>query len=190
MTKLTTPKVESGKEASAFNLLSAHDNNHYNLEDFRNQSGLVVAFICNHCPYVKAIVKRMAGEAKKMQEMGIGFIAINANDAIKYPDDSFEMMTVFAMQYKFSFPYLHDATQKVATQYGAICTPDIFGFDSKLKLRYRGRFDEHPFINGQQRKNNKSHNSELFRAMQDIVQYGEYQNDQIASIGCSIKWAE
>ena len=191
MVALTTPDAEFGKKAAAFKLRSAHDNKQYSLADCYGEKGLVVAFICNHCPYVKAIVTRKVREAKKLKEIGVGFVVINPNDAIRYPDDSFDKMQEFAAQHGFEFPYLHDETQEIAKKYGAVCTPDFFGFNKDLQLQYRGRLDKPPAVeDGQMLEDSRQHDSELFKAMQIISEVDKHDQKQLPSIGCSIKWKE
>jgi peroxiredoxin len=146
-------------------------------------NGLVVMFICNHCPYVKAVVDRIVREAKGLRELGVGAVAINSNDASAYPEDSFENMVVFARRHGFGFPYLHDESQNVARAYGAVCTPDFFGFDRQRVLRYRGRLD----ASGRQAAAPETAR-ELYEAMKQVVETGRAPAEQMASIGCSIKW--
>ncbi|MCV3242548.1 thioredoxin family protein [Mesorhizobium sp. ZC-5] len=148
-------------------------------------NGLVVAFICNHCPYVKAVIARIARDAADLKKEGIGFVAISSNDAGSYPEDSFDNMKLFAASHGFSFPYLYDEDQKVAAAYKAACTPDFFGFNSDLTLQYRGRLDA-------SRKEAGAENlrRDLFEAMKQVARTGNGPQDQIASIGCSIKWKE
>jgi peroxiredoxin len=146
-------------------------------------NGLVVMFICNHCPYVKAVVDRIVRDAKALRELGVGAVAINSNDASAYPEDSFENMVVFARRHGFGFPYLHDESQNVARAYGAVCTPDFFGFDRQRVLRYRGRLD----ASGRQAAAPETAH-ELYEAMKQVVETGRAPAEQMASIGCSIKW--
>ena len=181
MVALTTPKVEVGWKARDFDLLSI-DGNYYNLEKVKGKNGLVVAFICNHCPYVKSIVDKIAKEAEELGKLGVGFVAINSNDTIAYPEDSYERMQIFAQQHNFQFPYLLDETQKVAKDYGAVCTPDFFGFNANLELQYRGRLDSAKMDIMPNAKR------ELFIAMSEVVETGEFKGEQNPSIGCSIKW--
>ena len=148
-------------------------------------NGLVVAFICNHCPYVKAVVDRMVRDANDLKEHGVGFVAVNSNDAMAYPEDSFDNMKRFAAAHDFTFPYLHDEDQTVARTYGAACTPDFFGFNGELKLQYRGRLDA-----SRRDAAPPDLRRDLFEAMQRIATTGIGPRDQVASIGCSIKWKE
>ena len=144
--------------------------------------GLVVAFICNHCPYVKAVIHRIVRDAVDLEAHGIGFVAISSNDAEAYPEDSFDNMVRVAREKQFPFPYVLDETQAVAKAYGAQCTPDFFGFNAKLELQYRGRIDS----SGRQAVPNARR--ELFDAMVAVAQTGRGPAEQTPSIGCSIKW--
>ncbi|CAN7302445.1 thioredoxin family protein [Mesorhizobium sp. LjRoot246] len=148
-------------------------------------NGLVVVFICNHCPYVKAVISRIVRDANNLKAEGIGFVAINSNDADTYPEDSFDHMKLFATTNGFSFPYLHDEPQIVARDYAAVCTPDFFGFNSELRLQYRGRLDASRREAGQ-----PGLRRDLFEAMKQVARTGDGPLDQIASIGCSIKWKD
>jgi peroxiredoxin len=146
-------------------------------------NGLVVAFICNHCPYVKAVIDRMVRDANELKEHGIGFVAISANDAENYPEDSFPNMKRFAEQHGFTFPYLYDEDQTVARAYDAVCTPDFFGFNGKLELQYRGRIDA-----SRKEAGAADIRRDLYEAMVQVAKTGEGPRDQIPSMGCSIKW--
>lgn len=146
-------------------------------------NGLVVAFICNHCPYVKAVISRIVRDAADLEAEGVGFVAINSNDAEAYPEDSFGNMKRFAAQYRLPFLYLHDEAQKVARTYGAACTPDFFGFNREFKLQYRGRLDA-----SRKEAGPPDLRRDLFEAMKEVARTGAGPKDQIASIGCSIKW--
>jgi peroxiredoxin len=181
MVALTTPEVDKGWKAEEFNLISV-DGNYYDLDEVKVDNGLVVAFICNHCPYVKSIVDKIAREANELKELGVGFVAINSNDSISYPEDSYENMKIFASEHNFNFPYLLDNTQEIAKKYDAVCTPDFFGFNSKLELQYRGRLDsaKKDIIPDAKR--------ELFIAMSEVAKTSEFNGEQIPSIGCSLKW--
>ncbi|MBB2970353.1 thioredoxin family protein [Mesorhizobium sp. RMAD-H1] len=147
--------------------------------------GLVVAFICNHCPYVKAVIRRIVRDARDLKKLGIGFVAINSNDAEAYPADSYENMKIFARENAFPFPYLHDADQTVARAYGAACTPDFFGFNAAGELQYRGRLDA-----SRKEEGAPDLRRDLFEAMRQVAETGQGPREQIASIGCSIKWRE
>jgi len=145
--------------------------------------GLLVAFICNHCPYVQAIVDRLVRDARELQDAGIGVVAISSNDVTAYPEDSFDNMRAFAHKHGFCFPYLYDASQEVARAYGAVCTPDFFGFNRDLQLEYRGRLD----ASGRQPAAPDA-KRELLEAMKQIAATGRGPAEQTPSIGCSIKW--
>ena len=153
------------------------------LEQLKGNNGTVIAFICNHCPYVIAIAERLSFEATELKKYSINTIAIMSNDVTQYPQDSFEKMNIFAKKYNFKFCYLYDETQKVAKSYGAVCTPDIFGFDRSLKLKYRGRIDS-----GVMKSKNSQIDRELYKAMLKIKNDGEGPLEQFNSFGCSIKW--
>ena len=181
MVALSTPKTKKDWKAKDFKL-RAVDEKFYSLADVRGEKGLVVAFICNHCPFVQAISQKIARDAKELREIGIGFIAINSNDATTYPEDSFERMKEFAEQNNFTFPYVIDSSQKVAKEYGAVCTPDFFGFNNILKLQYRGRLDAAKTDHISDTKR------ELFLAMSEVAKTGKFTGESIPSIGCSIKW--
>jgi len=186
MVALSTPPAYKGWQAPDFTLFDT-DAVRYNLTDIPHKSGLVIAFICNHCPYVKTIADRISKEAIALEKIGVGFIAINSNDTKAYPEDSYENMKIFAKQHQFQFPYFIDETQEVAHKYGAVCTPDFFGFDGDLKLQYRGRLDSKgPATPG----NGEKYVRELFLAMSTIASKQEYVGPQFPSIGCSIKWKE
>ncbi len=163
--------------------LPATDGRTYALKDVAGKNGTVIVFICNHCPYVKAVIDRLAADARALMAEGIGFAAICANDAKEYPEDSFVNMKHFAATHRLPFPYLHDESQEVARAYGAVCTPDFFGYGRDLKLKYRGRLDA-----GRTSPPPKGARRELVEAMRAIAATGEAPKDQIPSIGCSIKW--
>jgi peroxiredoxin len=148
----------------------------------RGPNGLVVMFICNHCPYVKAVIDRIVRDCKELQSHGIGSIAVMSNDPADYPEDSFDNMKRVAREKNFPFPYVFDESQEVARAYGAACTPDFFGFDSSLELKYRGRLD------ASRRDAVPDARRELFEAMVQVAKTGTAPKEQIASIGCSIKW--
>ena len=168
--------------APDFNLKSV-DNNYYSLESLKGLKGTVIVFICNHCPYVISIVKRLNFEAKELKKINVNTVAIMSNDTISYPKDSFENMKKFSIKYNFIFPYLYDETQETAKKYKAICTPDFFGFNSFLKLEYRGRIDSDVMDNS-----NKNNHRELFYAMKQISKTNKGPEEQFNSFGCSIKW--
>lgn len=157
----------------------------HSIFDQAGQNGLVVAFICNHCPYVKSVIKRIVRDANDLAKQGVGFVAINSNDASAYPEDSFDKMKLFAAANDFTFPYLYDEDQSVARAYGAACTPDFFGFNSELTLQYRGRLDA-----SRKEEGAADLRRDLYEAMRQVARTGNGPADQIASIGCSIKWRE
>ena len=171
-----------GESAPDFRL-PATDGRTCALMDVAGAKGTVVVFICNHCPYVKAVIGRLAANARVLIGEGVGFAAISSNDAASYPEDSFPKMRKFALAHDFPFPYLHDETQNVARAYGAVCTPDFFGFDLDLKLKYRGRLDE-----GRTTPPPADARRELLDAMRAIAEGLPAPANQVPSIGCSIKW--
>jgi peroxiredoxin len=166
-------------------ILPGVDGNEHQLSDHVGPGGLVVAFICNHCPYVKAVIGRIVRDANALRAHGVGFVAINSNDAVSHPEDSFEKMREFSRQHRMSFPYLHDRDQSIARAYGAACTPDFFGFNANMKLQYRGRLDASRAQEGA-----PDLRRDLYEAMVQVAQTGEGPREQVASIGCSIKWKE
>ena len=155
----------------------------YSLADVVGPKGTLIMFICNHCPYVLAVIDRITRDARDLSALGIGVAAICANDAETYPRDNFPAMTDMAQRHAFPFPYLHDATQQVAEVYGAACTPDFFGFDKRDGLQYRGRLDASRKESGP-----ADLRRDLFEAMKQIAETGKVPRDQIPSMGCSIKW--
>lgn len=163
--------------------LPATDGRTYALDDVAGERGTVIAFICNHCPYVIAVIDRLVADARALKQEGIGFAAICSNDAETYPDDSFPNMQRFAEAHDFPFPYLHDESQAVAKAYGAVCTPDFFGYGKDRRLKYRGRLDE-----GRTTPPPKGARRELLEAMRAVAATNEAPKEQFASIGCSIKW--
>lgn len=177
-----TPQVELGLKAPPFTL-PATDGKTYSLADLKGARGTVVMFICNHCPYVHAMIGRAVRAAGELAPLGVATIAICSNDAARYPEDSFANMRLFAGEHAFPFPYLHDETQKVAKAYGAVCTPDFFGFNDKLELAYRGRLDA-----GRTEPPPAGAPRELFEAMRLVAQTGKGPVVQTPSVGCSIKW--
>ena len=176
------PTVELDVPAPDFRL-PATDGKAYSLDDIAGENGTVIVFICNHCPYVKAVIDRLVDDARQLMADGVGFAVICSNDAVNYPEDSFDNMKAFAATHGFPFPYLHDESQDVAKAYGAVCTPDYFGYDSKRSLKYRGRLDE-----GRTNRPPPGAKRELLDAMRSISATGEAPQDQNPSIGCSIKW--
>ena len=182
MTLTETPICNFGEKAKNFDLIST-DNKKISLNDVKGKNGTLVMFICNHCPYVKAIIKNIVEDVKYLETLNIKSVAIMSNDVKNYPEDSFENMITFSKLNNFSFPYLFDETQKIAKDYGAVCTPDFFGYNSNLELQYRGRIRElknlKPVIKG---------DSDLMTAMKLIVETGTGPKKQIPSMGCNIKW--
>ncbi len=173
-----------GKKAIDFSLLGI-DGNTWTLESCIGEHGLLVMFICNHCPYVKAIQQRLVRDAFDLKAFGIESVAIMSNDTTNYPEDSFENMKVIASKFGFPFPYLFDSTQEVAKAYRAICTPDFFGYNADLELQYRGRLDASGMDAAPENLKR-----DLFEAMQSIAETGLGPKDQIPSVGCSIKWKD
>ena len=181
---MTIAQMELAPGATAPDFrLPATDGRSYALKDVGGEKGTVIVFICNHCPYVKAVIGRLVADARLLMAEGVGFAAICSNDAASYPEDSFAKMGEFARKHDFPFPYLHDETQDVARAYGAVCTPDFFGFDRDLKLKYRGRLDE-----GRTTPPPSNARRELLEAMRAIATDRPAPANQVPSIGCSIKW--
>ena len=177
------PEVcEFGKTAPDFRL-PATDGKTYSLSDVAGPKGVVIAFICNHCPYVLAVLDRIIRDARELSDHGVGFAAICSNDSSTHPADSFVNMVAIASQREFPFPYLHDEDQSVARSYEAVCTPDFFGFNGEKKLQYRGRLDASRSSAGPEELRR-----DLYEAMIAIAATGEGPRDQISSMGCSIKW--
>lgn len=177
----TVESITLGVPAPDFRL-PATDGRTYTFDEVAGPRGTVIVFICNHCPYVKAVIERLVTDARTLTAEGIGFAAICANDSESYPDDSFDNMKRFAEAHAFAFPYLHDEDQSVARNFGAVCTPDFFGYDAARMLRYRGRLDE-----GRTSPPPAHAKRELLEAMRAIAR-GEAPSGQTPSIGCSIKW--
>ncbi|MFK5948621.1 MAG: thioredoxin family protein [Methylococcales bacterium] len=182
MVSLNPPVCDFGKKAVNFDLPGT-DGQHWTLEKCMGEKGLLVMFICNHCPYVKAIHQRLLRDTAELKSLGIASVAISSNDVNNYPEDSFENMQLLAKQLNFDFPYLLDETQEVAKQYGAVCTPDFFGYNSRLELQYRGRLDA-----SKKETADKNVKRDLFDAMKQVAQTKHGPKEQIASMGCSIKW--
>lgn len=177
-----TPVCEFGKPAPDFRLL-ATDGRWRTLADCRGARATLVMFICNHCPYVKASIDRIVAVCNELSPFGMQTMAIMPNDVATYLEDSFDNMKRFAQAHKFPFPYLYDETQETAHAYGAVCTPDFFGYNVKLELQYRGRLDE-----GRISLPRSGAERELFDAMRQIIETGLGPKEQIPSIGCSVKW--
>lgn len=162
--------------------LKGIDDKFYSPDNFSDKDILVIIFICNHCPYVKAVIERIVSLQQKYKGRKVQFIGINPNDPVSYPEDSFGNMKHFAEEYKINFPYLTDETQEVAKKYGAVCTPDIYVYDEQRKLRYRGRIDDN------WKDETKVISRDLDKAIDTLLQGKEIDFEQIPSIGCSIKW--
>jgi peroxiredoxin len=184
MVLLETPVCDFGKPAIDFTLPGV-DGHTWPLEQCRGPNGLLVMFICNHCPYVKAIQDRLVRDVKELRNYGIHAVGIMSNDPGDYPEDSFDNMKRVAEKFGYPFPYLFDATQAVAKAYGAVCTPDFFGYNRDLALQYRGRLDA-------SRKEAASPDArrDLFEAMKQVALTGQGPSEQIPSLGCSIKWRD
>ena len=179
---IQTPICDFGQKAHDFKLKST-DNKILSLEDLKGENGTLIMFICNHCPYVKAVISDIVNDCKLLQNLNVNSVAICSNDVINYPEDSFENMILFAKKHQFSFPYLVDETQEIAKTYDAVCTPDFFGYNKNLELQYRGRLRELknlvPVREGE---------SDLFKAMKQIAETGKGPESQTPSAGCGIKW--
>ncbi len=182
MVLLTTPICDFGKKAVDF-ILPGIDDRTWSLEQCMGKKGLLIMFICNHCPYVKAVQERIVRDTSELKQFGIESVAIMSNDTVEYPEDSFDSMKAIAERLNFGFPYLFDETQETAKQYNAVCTPDFFGYNANFELQYRGRLDA-------SRKETAPENTrrDLFEAMKLIAATGRGPQEQIPSMGCSIKW--
>jgi peroxiredoxin len=185
MASLNPPVCDFGWQAPQFSLPGV-DGRDWSLDDVKGEGGILVMFICNHCPYVQSIRSRLVEDVAVLKEMGINTIAISSNDAKNYPEDSFEKMKDIAEAFNFNFPYVYDASQSVAKAYGAVCTPDFFGFNAKLELQYRGRFDDQ----GREMSPKPNATRDLLEAMSMVAKTGQGPLKQISSIGCSIKWKD
>ncbi len=181
MVATETPICEFGWKAVDFDLPGV-DGRRHTLQDVRGPKGTLIMFICNHCPYVRAIVDRLVDDVRQLQGLGVGAAAIMSNDASAYPDDSFDNMKRFAQTHGFTFPYLYDETQEVARSYEAVCTPDFFGFNADLELQYRGRLD------ASRKEPAPDAKRELLEAMKQVAETGQGPAEQVPSMGCSIKW--
>ncbi len=178
---LKTPFCDFGWQAPDFTLPDT-DNRLYELDSLFGANGLLIAFICNHCPYVKAIIDRLVNDATSLQQHGINTVAIMPNDYHSYPEDSPENMVAFITHHQIPFPYLIDETQQVAKAYAAVCTPDFFGLNAEGKLHYRGRLDDAKMGRADNRQ------PELLEAMIKVAETGRGPEHQAPSMGCSIKW--
>ena len=182
MTLTKTPICDFGKKAENFELKST-ENKIITLNDAKGQNGTLIMFICNHCPYVKAVIEDIVNNCKTLENDGIRSIAIMSNDTKNYPEDSFDNMIKFAKNNKFNFPYLIDETQETAKKYDAVCTPDFFGYNKNLELQYRGRITELKDL-----KPVRNSESDLLKAMKMVAKTGKGPAEQTPSMGCSIKW--
>ena len=177
-----TPICNFGWKAPSFSLPGV-DGKTYSLDGLKGENGTLLMFICNHCPYVKAVIDRIVRDANELKRYGINTVAISSNDVDHYPEDSFDNMKRFAKEHGFTFPYLYDESQEVARAYDAVCTPDFFGFNGKLELQYRGRLDA-----SRKEAGPADARRELFEAMREIAETGRGPREQTPSMGCSIKW--
>jgi peroxiredoxin len=182
MVSLETPVCDFDLPAIDFELPGT-DGKIWTLDDCRGENGLLLMFICNHCPYVKAILDRLVRDTNELKQLGVNTVAIMSNDVADYEEDSFDNMQRIAQEQGFSFPYLYDETQQTAQKYGAVCTPDFFGYNKDLQLQYRGRLDA-------SRKEAAATDArrDLFEAMKQVAETGRGPQQQIPSMGCSIKW--
>jgi peroxiredoxin len=179
---VSTPVCDFGTPAPDFSL-PATDGSIWTLERARGPNGTLVVFMCNHCPYVKAIIDRLIRDARDLEALGVSTVAICSNDPVAYPEDDLDHMRRWAEELRFPFPYLHDETQAVARAYGAVCTPDFFGYDRDLKLQYRGRLDSSGRLPAA-----PDVRRELFEAMAAVARGEPGPAEQVPSMGCSIKW--
>ena len=182
MSLTKTPICDFGNKAENFKLKSTN-NKFLTLYDVKGDNGTLIMFICNHCPYVKAVISDIVEDCKILSNLGINSVAICSNDVDNYPEDSFDNMIKFADNNNFNFPYLHDETQEIAKKYSAVCTPDFFGYNKNLELQYRGRIRELKDL-----KAVRDGDSELLIAMKEISKSGLGPKNQIPSMGCNIKW--
>ncbi|MFT6394424.1 MAG: peroxiredoxin [Methylophilaceae bacterium] len=183
MASIHQPVCEFGWQAPDFSLKNI-DGTTLSRDMVMGKNGLLVMFICNHCPYVKSILPRIIADVVELKMLGVNTVAIASNDPTDYPEDSFDNMQRIANEMDFPFPYLSDPTQAVAKAYGAVCTPDFFGFNSKGELQYRGRFDE------SRKEAAPESTRDLFHAMKLVAETGQGPKEQVQSIGCSIKWMD
>ncbi len=183
MASINPPVCDFGWKAPDFNLVNV-DGNLVSRDLVMGKNGLLVMFICNHCPYVKAIFPRLIHDVSELKMLGVNTVAIMSNDPTVYPEDSIVNMKIIAHEMDFPFPYLLDVSQQVAKDYGAVCTPDFFGFNNQFQLQYRGRFDE------SRKETAPNSTRDLLYAMKQTAETGRGPKEQIASIGCSIKWSK
>jgi peroxiredoxin len=183
MASINPPVCDFGWQAPDFNLQNI-DGSMVSRDEIMGKNGLLIMFICNHCPYVKAILPRLIADVRELKILGVNTVAIMSNDPSDYPEDSVENMQKIAREMDFPFPYLLDVSQQTAKDYDAVCTPDFFGFNNKNELQYRGRFDE------SRKETAPESTRDLFSAMKLIAETGAGPREQVASIGCSIKWKE
>ena len=184
MVLLETPICNFGEPAHPFSLPGT-DGKLWTLDECRGENGTLVMFICNHCPYVKAIREKLVRDTAELAGLGVNSVAIMPNDPVGYPEDSMDNMRSMAAQFGFPFPYLMDETQQVARAYGAVCTPDFFGYNADLELQYRGRLDA-----AGARADAPDQPRELFTAMRQVAETGRGPEQQVPSMGCSIKWRD
>ena len=182
MSLTKTPICDFGKKVETFKLLST-DNTNINLEDVKGENGTLIMFICNHCPYVKGVIQNIVDDTNDLKKIGVNSVAIMSNDTGNYPDESFDKMKIFSNENKFNFPYLFDESQEIAKKFGAVCTPDFFGYNKNLELQYRGRIRELKDL-----KPVQEGPSDLLNAMTLIAKTGNGPSEQIPSMGCNIKW--
>ena len=181
MVRMETPVCDFGAPAPDF-ALPGVDGKTWSLADCAGEKGLLVMFICNHCPYVQSIRERIVRDTRELKALGVNTVAIMSNDPTDYEEDSFENMQAVAKEFDFPFPYLLDETQEIARKYGAVCTPDFFGYNADLQLQYRGRLDE------SRKEAAPDARRDLFEAMKQVAQTGHGPKEQVPSMGCSIKW--
>lgn len=181
---VSPPICDFGRPAPDFTLPGT-DGRSWSLADIAGPNGTLIMFICNHCPYVQSVLDRILRDARDLAGLGIGVAAISSNDVDTYPQDGFDQMRDLAERHAFPFPYLFDESQEIAMAYGAVCTPDFFGYNAGLTLQYRGRLD------GSGRKAGPADlRRDLYEAMREVAETGKGPADQVASIGCSIKWKQ
>lgn len=181
MALMQTPVCNFGEPAHEFSLLGT-DGKYHTLQNCQGEKGTLVMFICNHCPYVKAVQEKLVRDTRELLDYGIKSVAIMSNDPVDYPEDSLDNMKKIAQKFKYPFPYLFDETQEIARVYGAVCTPDFFGYNHNLELQYRGRLDAsrtEPVPDARR---------DLFEAMVQVAKTGQGPKEQLVSQGCSIKW--